>query len=82
MKALFAAYDSDSNFQLDLEEVLQGLVSCGVLINRRQTHHLVALMDTNGDGMVSFGELVHRLAEIQEERGLVAKQVGGSVGGR
>ena len=50
VKALFEAYDGDGNEQLDVREVTTGLVSCGVLINERQSKALIKMLDQNKDG--------------------------------
>lgn len=68
IRALFEAYDANGDAQLDVREVMVGLVSCGVLINERQSKALIKQLDQNKDGEVSFPELLAMLGKVRRKR--------------
>jgi len=72
MKQMFEAYDVDGNLSLDSKEITNGLISFGVHINERQSVALIKSMDENGDGCVSFEELMLMVGKVRRHQ-LAAK---------
>jgi len=56
IRALFENFDSDKDGKLDTEEVAIGLVSLGVLVNKRQVKMFAREIDDNKDGFIDIDE--------------------------
>ena len=68
LQKVFKAYDSDKSGSLDVAELAAGLLSAGVLVNSRQSEAFKGTLDKNGDGQITFDELLEELNNILKYR--------------
>ncbi|KAL7569330.1 hypothetical protein ACA910_016872 [Epithemia clementina (nom. ined.)] len=72
LRAAFDRKDIDSSGYLERGEISAALATCGVIASEQAVANLMADMDANGDGKISFEEFVKFAQEAekpQEERG-------------
>jgi len=68
LRKVIKAYDSDKSGTLDTGELAAGLLSAGVLVNSRQSEAFKTTLDKNGDGQITFDELLEELNNILKYR--------------
>jgi Ca2+-binding EF-hand superfamily protein len=66
--SLFRTIDSDKSGEIDEEELILGLASCGCHMTKAQVHSFIADVDSNEDGQLSFEEFVSLITNKIKER--------------
>ena len=63
--ALFTAIDKDGSGSLDLAELTAGCTDVGLKLTPRELRALQRALDVNGDGCITFAELMHSVQAEQ-----------------
>jgi Ca2+-binding EF-hand superfamily protein len=68
VETLFADFDSDGTGELDIEELVEGLQSCGIRLNHRQQAAFVKSVDEHVDGNITVDEFVTQIEKVSNEK--------------
>jgi len=77
LKESFDKFDDDNSDSLEVKELMPLMNSLGINLDDAQVEQLMAELDFNGDGSVSFGEFADRMLEEDEEED--PKEVAGEI---
>jgi Ca2+-binding EF-hand superfamily protein len=67
-KLIFDSVDVDHNGEIDKDEMLEFTKLCGRPLSKKQIDDEINKIDSNGNGMVDFGELCQALHLIKTEK--------------